>query len=202
MSVLDIFKKPAKTADQLRAKLAEIERQLPAFRLLVDATEKERAAGLLSLADREVEAIEARLARAKRDLDRATAATEEISRQLADAERREAAERLDDIKREAETIAASTANDVLTIYRELGGKVVQALEAAARIDEKIREANRQLREGGRTEVVETVADRVALRSAAGITLDVLASTSLAPLGHSGWGQARRDAERLGVVAAE
>jgi predicted RNA polymerase sigma factor len=115
--------------------------------------------------------------------------------------RREAA-RLAAIRREAESLAAQTAVDLRTVYAVLGSKIAEALEAAAEIDQKIRRANEALRESGVTDLVPSVADRVALRSEGGITLDLFGSTSLAPVSGPGWGQARLQAERLGLVVTK
>ncbi len=110
--------------------------------------------------------------------------------------RREAA-RLAAIRREAESLAAQTAIDLATVYSVLGSKIVEALEVAAKVDQKIAEANRHLREGGATELVQTVADRVAVKTGRGMALDLFALTSLVPLGGAGWGAAKTKAERLG-----
>lgn len=199
MSILEIFKKPARTAAELRKKLAEIDAEIPSMKTLCDAAEAERGRALLTLGDREIEVIEGKLARARRDLDRAVAARETLERQAAEAEEREKAERLETIRREAEDLAATTARDLRLAYAELGLRLAIILEAARRVDEKIREASQHLREGGRAEGVETVADRVALRSGVGLALDLFSTTSIAPVGGSpGWGQARIEAERIGL----
>lgn len=113
-------------------------------------------------------------------------------------EGRERVERLALIHKEAERLARQAALDVSTAYRELGSRLAFVLEAAAEIDERIAEANRQLRQGG-VSVVETVRERVAIKGERGVTLDVFASTSIVPIGHRGWGEARREAERVGIV---
>ncbi len=114
------------------------------------------------------------------------------------ARKRRDAERLATIKREAEALARQAAIDLRAVYAELGGVVAQALEAAAAIDERIAEANRHLREGGATDLVPTVADRVAIKTGRGLTIDLFAATSLAPVAGRGWGEARLQAERAGI----
>lgn len=197
MRILDIFRKPAKTADDLRKKLAQISAQLPALETVLKAVEAERSDALLRLGDKEIERIEGRVALARRDLDRARAASETVERQLAEAEEREKVERLNDIRREAETLAKETAAGLRSVYLEAGARLVEALEAAARVDERIAEANWHLKEAGITDRIETVNELTKLKSGVGLVLSLFDATSLAPLNSRGWGAARQQAQRIG-----
>jgi hypothetical protein len=201
MTILDLLKRPATTAADLRSKLGEIETSLPALRTLVDAAEAERSRGLLVLGDKELETIEAKLARAKRDRDRALAAQEELARQLADAERREGDEALSRRRSEAEKRAAKVARRLSVEYVAAARSIVELLHDLHAVETEVIELNTALAHAGRGDEVVVGAEARALpASRTGVMIGLLRATSLPPCGtFEGVGPARAEAERHGIV---
>lgn len=81
MGLLDVLRRPATTAADLKAKLDAL--NLGAAEAAVAAAEADRRAGLLNgSTDKELDRLEAALTAARRDVDRCAAAREEIERRL------------------------------------------------------------------------------------------------------------------------
>lgn len=100
--MLNIFTQPAPqaTAADLRASLSAID--IGALRAALAAVEQARAATLLTGNDDEIAKAEQAIERARRDLDRASATAEELSRRIALAAEQEAAIAFDALAAEAE----------------------------------------------------------------------------------------------------
>ncbi len=203
MSILDLLRKPAETSAALREKLAEIEGQIPALRALADAADVERSRGLLTLTDREIEVIEARLARARRDLDRARAAREELDRQVAETARREADAVLGTIVSSADARAEAIARRLHRDYARHAAALVELLNEAIAADRQVIEARDALRSAGRPpDAIKLVEERAAIGTATGLRVSLVAETSLVPVANvPGYGSARLQAARLGVGQA-
>ena len=203
MNILEIFKKPAKTSDELKEKLAQINAQLPALKTLCDAAEAERGRGLLVLEDKQIEAIEARLARVRRDRDRAEAACAELQRQIAVAERKEAHDELSRRRAEAEKKAERVASRISIEYAKAAQAIASIVSEIHEVDALIVELNADLTYAGRiAEALERVEERVIPASKTGLRVGFSNTVSLPPLGgFKGVGHARDEALRFGVTQA-
>lgn len=202
MSILDLLRKPATSAAELRAKLAIVEAELPALESAVVAVEAERSRSLLAADDKAIEAIEARVARARRDRDRVAAAIEELSRQVVETERREANAAIDAIVSSANARAEAVARRLHAAYAKHATALVELLTEVIAADQQVAEARDALKSAGRpADVVKLVEERVPITTNAGLEMSLIRSTSLVPIGEApGYGAARVQAERLGLVS--
>lgn len=200
LSILEKIRKPANSAADLRARLAEVEMELPTVEAKVRAAEALRAAGLLDLDDHQLERIEADLRLAVRDRARARAARDELERRAAEAEQAEAKAALDAERAAVEARAAKIAGRLRREYAEHGAAIAALLSELVEAEEAVRLVNRRLGEAGRDDVLARVEERAIPAgqfSASAVSVTVL--TSLRPLGDCvGWGGGKRAAADLGL----
>jgi hypothetical protein len=198
VNILELLKRPAEGVENLEKKLVEIAEQLPSLRAEVARIEGERSDALLGASDKVVEAIEGRLAVARRNLDRGVAAQAEIERRLAEMRARIEAERIERLRVEAEHRAREAARMFRTTYARAGREIVEALEELAEADRQAVEANRQIGFVGRVDFVRVASDRVKLMSPGGLELGVAGEISLPPWpgSHGGVGKAAQAATSI------
>lgn len=143
-AIRKLIKKPDTTAAALRSAHAEID--LPALMRAVTDIEQERSRALVEATDDQITAIEARLAQAKRDLDRGHAASKEIQRRITEAERAEALTAFRAERRKVNREAEQAAQALRERYPALARELVAVLGAARDADLRVREWN-QARNG-------------------------------------------------------
>ena len=202
LSILEKMRstRPSTTAD-LRARLGEIEAEIPIALAALRAADAERSAGLLDLDDRALEAIEAKLAKARRDADRLAAARGEVERRLADAETAEIRAVLDAERAAVEARAAKLASSLRRDYEAAGAKIVALLTELAAVEEDVRALNRRLAEAGRHDDALPGVEPRAISPGQNLPelVSIVAMTSLRPVGACpGWGAAGRAADALGL----
>lgn len=200
-TILDTLRRPAASSADFRTKLAEIDAALPEAEAALRAAEQRRAAGLLSLPDRDLERIEAEMARALRDRDRLRAARDEAERRLADAEAGEVRAVLDAERAAVEAKAAAVAARLRKEYGDAGAVIVRLMTDLAEAEEEVRALNRRLADAGRHgDALPAVETRVVDHGTNSETVaSLLALTSLRPLGAMpGIGAGRRVAETYGL----
>jgi len=200
-TILESLRRPAASSQDFRTKLAEIDAALPEAEAALRAAEQRRAAGLLSLPDRDLERIEAEMARALRDRDRLRAARDEAERRLADAEAGEVRAVLDAERAAVEARAAKLASRLRPEYEAAGAKIVALLTELAAVEEEVRALNRRLADAGRhADAVPAVETRVIDFGVNSETVaSLLALTSLRPLGSMpGYGSGRTIAANFGL----
>lgn len=200
-NILDTLRRPAASSADFRAKLADIDGALPEAEAALRAAEQRRTAGLLSLPDRDLERIEADMARALRDRDRLRAARDEAERRLADAEDAEVRAELDRERDAVEAKAAGVAARLRREYAEAGAVIVRLMTDLAETEEAVRIVNRRLGDAGRhADALAPVETRVIDHGVNSETIaSLLALTSLRPIGAMpGCGAGRRVAESYGL----
>lgn len=144
LAIFDKIRRPATDAADLRQRLAEVSETLPQLEADVRRHQQRRADGLLSASDSEVEKIEAELALALRNRDRAFAAIEELERRAIEAEEVEFhgtyQRRIEDIEKRASSFAGSLAAE----YDRAAGPLVALMQRYADLDLEIRRLNDEL----------------------------------------------------------
>ena len=201
--VLNFLRKPATSAEALRAKLADVTNALPEAGATVSRLATERAAKLLDATDRELEAIERAEADARRAVDRLRAASEELTRRLAVAEAEEARAALDADREAAERQAEATADRVRKEYAR-AAKTIAALVADLDVAEKaVAAINSRLIEAGRGDEALPEVEERALPAPEGLLAApwrLRNAASLPPCaGFEGLGRAREAGGWAGVV---
>lgn len=192
--------RPSTVAD-LRSRLAEIEAEIPTALAALRAADAERSAGLLDLDDRALEAVEGRLAKARRDADRLAAARGEVERRLVEAEAAEAGAELDREREAVEKRAAKLATRIRPEYERHASAIVALLIELAQVEEEVRTLNHKLGAAGRhADALASIEPRVVDPGGNLPELvSIVAMTSLRPVGSCpGWGAASRAADALGL----
>jgi chromosome segregation ATPase len=201
LAIFEKIRRPATDAADLRQRLAEVSETLPQLEAEVRRHQQRRAEGLLALSDRDVERIEAELALALRNRDRANAAMEELERRVADAEAAEAGAMLDAERAAVEAKAAAVAARLRKEYGDAGAVIVRLMDDLSEAEEAVRTLNRKLADAGRhSDAVPAVETRTLDFGVNSETIaSVLVLTSLRPLGSMpGYGSGRRVAENFGL----
>lgn len=186
------------TAADHRARLAEIEAELPAAEARVRNAEQQRAAGLLDLSDAELEKIEGALRLAVRDRDRLRAAREELERRTGAAEETEFLDALNGRRAAIEKRAASFAAKLPAEYDRLAAPLVALLTEQIEIEREIAAVNaadgdavRERRIEPRDAVLSVDARANEFRNVSVSYVGFPEMTSLRPgKGQPGWGGAR------------
>jgi chromosome segregation ATPase len=145
-TVLNLLKKPAARSDELRKALSEI--SSAEARANVERLEAERRRLLLDGSDKDIRAVEENLASARRDLDRANAATEELQRRIAETEAKEEADKAAAERKAIEDEAQAAADAIRKEYPVLARKLVDLLERVKAADEAVKEFNQRLVKSG------------------------------------------------------
>jgi hypothetical protein len=145
--------------------------------------------------------VAALLSDARRDRDRARAAREEIERQIAEAERREAGEALARRRADAEARAARVAKRLSVEYVRAARTIVDLLHELHAVEAEVADLNSALAHAGRGhEVIAGPEARALPASRTGVVIGLLRATSLPPCGSfEGVGPARVEAERHGIA---
>jgi hypothetical protein len=143
----ELLKRKESSSAVLRKALAEID--VPAAERRVDELEAERRALLLSGTDREVQAIDDRIAAENRKVERLIVMRQELERRIADAEKLEANEALSAelagvVKKREATIRA-----IVDGYPPLAAAIVEILEGIGETEEAIVNVNSKLHAAGR-----------------------------------------------------
>lgn len=201
LAIFDKIRRPATDAADLRQRLTEVAETLPQLEAEVRRHQQRRAEGLLSLSDREVEKIEAELALALRNRDRANAAIEELERRVADAEAAEAGAELDREREAVEKRAAKLAARIRPEYERHASAIVALLIELAQVEEEVRTLNHKLGAAGRHSDVLAPVEARAIDPGGNLPelVSLVAMTSLRPVGACpGWGAASRAAGALGL----
>jgi DNA repair exonuclease SbcCD ATPase subunit len=148
MALLDLIRRKAVTAGQMKAKLEELRAHDPHGH--VATLELKRRKMLFSASDEELGSMERQIEAALRDAERRDLAIEELEKQIAAAEARENAEQLTRERDAAETEAAAVAHALRTEYPRLANGLVALLdrlqaaeEAVAKINDRLSLADRQ-----------------------------------------------------------
>jgi len=201
MNVLALFRRPATSASDIRAKLAELNDAMPSLAAEARAAAQKRAAGLLNASDADLEKLEAAMLRAGRDHDRAVAAVAELERLANDAEAAEAKAILDAEIAAADKAAKAVAARLVREYGDHAAALIKILTDLEAAENAVALVNRRLAEAGRGDEALPLVETRAI--GAGSCLETVASirslTSLRPVGASpGWGEGRRVAETFGL----
>ena len=137
-TIIKSMRGQAKTADQLRQALDQID--IEALEAAEERLEAERRLVLLVGSDKELDAIEAKIATANRDIERAYAAKVEFTKRLdeaaAAATEAELTERYSSAKAKADAAAK-----MLKEYATIGRRFVDLIRAIAEADIAVDEAN-------------------------------------------------------------
>ena len=146
------------------------------------------------------ERIEARAAKAKRDLDRAFAAEAELSRQLAEAE---AAEARSALTAERDVVAARAKRltaKLVTEYVKAASLIAALLDELATVETAVSDVNAKLDAAGRPDdMLPRVEEAVVPSTSSGARIR-LGTASLPPVpGFGGLGWGRVEAERYGII---
>jgi len=156
--MLEIFKKLRGNANPTAADLRKALEQIDVASLEgeVQAAEAARRAALVNGDDKGLAAAEKALHAARIALERASIARDELTARVEDAERREAAAKLDQMRADAEMLAAETAAAIAKRWPLLQREMVALLERLAAAEDRVREVNEALGEAGRTDMVAPV----------------------------------------------
>lgn len=194
MSILSIFRRPAVTADALRAKITELRDMQPALAAAAREASAKRSKGLLSASDGELAKLEAALASADREAARCDAALAQLEHDLHELEEAEALAAIELTRTNVEKRAADFADTFLAAYAEHAAPLALLMREYAEIEAAISSANSDALEFHRQRgsvinapaPVRPVADRV---SAGRSLLSVhLAGTRIVPgPDHAGFG---------------
>lgn len=186
MSILQLFRRPAKTAAELRAVLAEID--MPALERRVTDAEAARRARLLDADDDAVRRAEAVVDRARLERDRGAAAREELLVRIAAAEQREAEQQLTAERDCVAAVADKLASELKSRYVAAAGALVELLVELREAEAAVLRINERLHDAGRAAeaiapIERTVFGDAPYRGApahADSHLSVLARTKLRP----------------------
>ncbi|MDF3216280.1 MULTISPECIES: hypothetical protein [Mesorhizobium] len=132
------------TADQLRQTLDQI--NIEGLEAAAEKLEAERRRVLLDGSDKELEAIETKIAAANRDIERAYAAKAELEKRLEAAIAAATEAELSDRYNAAKAKADAAAKLLRKEYPDLGQRLVELIRVVAEADVAIEEANKRLPE--------------------------------------------------------
>lgn len=130
------------TADQLRQTLEQID--IDGLEAAAEKREVERRRILLDGTDKELEAIETKIAAANRDIERAYAAKAELEKRLESAIAAATEAELASIYNSAKAKADAAAKMLRKEYPDLGRRFVELIRAVAEADVAVEEANKRL----------------------------------------------------------
>lgn len=133
------------TADQLRQTLDQID--IEGLEAAAEKLEAERRRVLLDGTDKELEAIEIKIAAANRDIERAYAAKAELEKRLEAAIAAATEAELAGIYNNAKAKADAAARLLRKEYPDLGRRFVELIRAVAEADVAVEEANKRLPAG-------------------------------------------------------
>lgn len=148
MKFFDLLKQPKATAAELREAVANL--SVAKAEAVVSELEARRRSELLAGNYPAVDELDNEIKIANREVERVAASIEELTGRIADAEKRETVEALDQI--EAEQL--DNWHAIRKAYLEIDAaceKILPALDALRTADENFRENNRKLGAGGRTD---------------------------------------------------
>jgi hypothetical protein len=141
-TIRDVLRGSKKLASADLAKsVADLEGQLPGMRAKIGEIERERARILVEAGDRELAAIEERLAAAKRDLDRGEALLAELQRREGEAREQEAAAALVVERRKLEAEAQAIVKQRLGERRKLEDQLREMILAEIDCNKRIHAFN-------------------------------------------------------------
>jgi hypothetical protein len=130
------------TADQLRQTLDQID--IEGLEAAAEKLEAERRRVLLDGSDKELEAIETKIAAANRDIERAYAAKAELEKRLESAIAAATEAEITGIYNSAKAKADAAAKLLRKEYPDLGRRFVELIRAVAEADVAVEEANKRL----------------------------------------------------------
>lgn len=130
------------TADQLRQTLGQID--IEGLEAAAEKLEAERRRVLLDGTDKELEAIETKIAAANRDIERAYAAKAELEKRLEAAITAATEAELSDRYNAAKAKADAAAKMLRKEYPDLARRLVELIRAVAEADVAVEEANKRL----------------------------------------------------------
>lgn len=151
---LDLLRQPQPASADLRRALDQVD--VPAAQAEHDRLKAERAALLMEGDDRTLDALEARIAAAARQIERAEILRGQLGTAIGAAEAREAAEALTAERAAVEAEAAATAKALRTAYPKIATELVALLDRLEAAEVAVKAINKKLTAAGRLE-----ADRVA-----------------------------------------
>jgi hypothetical protein len=116
-NILDLLRKPKNSSAELRDALSQL--SVAEAEKLVETLEADRRKYLLDGSEKELEAIEAKLASANRDVERTYVAIEELKRRIAEAGTAEASAQLERTMAAARELAVNMVDLYVDAYRHL-----------------------------------------------------------------------------------
>lgn len=150
---LDLIRSPKPSSADLRAALDA--NDVEAAQAEHDRLRAEHADLLMDGDDTTLDALEARIAAARRQVERTTIIRDQLTAGLADAELREAAEALSAERKAVEAEAGAVAKAIKVQYPKLAGDLRELLERLAASERAVAAVNTRLHEAGRSDEVLT-----------------------------------------------
>jgi septation ring formation regulator EzrA len=147
MSVLDKIRAKASTAAELRQKLARLRTSDPHANL--NALNASRRRLLLEGSERELDAIDAEIAKCSRECDRFSHAVAKLDADIAEAEAKEAHDALTAGRDRVQVEAEACAKELKTQYPKLANSLVALLERLAAAEGTVVAVNEKLTTAGR-----------------------------------------------------
>ncbi|WP_262272213.1 hypothetical protein [Microvirga yunnanensis] len=157
-NILGLLKKSGAGSADLRQALTET--PTAEAKAAVERLEAERRRLLLDGSEKDLKAVEETLASARRDLDRANAATEELQRRIAEAEAKEKTDAFNAERKAVEDEAQATADAIRKEYPALAHKLVAMLKRLQAADTAVREFNHRCYASNRDLRISMVQERV------------------------------------------